>query len=114
MYCCERKKILKGVPALSGTNLTITLPNVSLLSNRDVLRFCIAGTIDKTNPLGTVSIIINGQTIPLLTRLTNNVRTEQLFSRRVYTIQLGAENPNFVMLTCLPESTFVYPTYAAT
>lgn len=114
MYNCEKCKILQGTPAIAATNLTITLPNVSLLSNRDILRFYIAGTIDRTNPLGTVSIIINGQTILLKTKLGNDVRNQQLVARRVYTVQLGAQTPNFTMLSCLPETTYVYPTYAPT
>lgn len=114
MFQCEKQCILKGTPSIVDTNLVITLPNVSLLQNRDVLRFVICSTIDQTNPLGTVSIVINGTTFPLKTKLSNPVRTEQLRSRRVYTIQLGAATPNFTMLTCLPETSFVYPTYPAT
>lgn len=114
MYPCERNTILKGTATIAAGNLTITLPNVGTLSNRDVLRFVVCSTIDQTNPLGTVNIVINGTTFPLHTRLSNPVRTGQLRARRVYAIQLGAATPNFTMLTCLPESAYVYPTYTAT
>ena len=106
--------ILKATLATVGENITLTLPNTSeALENRDILRFCITTTIPQDNPLGTVSIIINGTTFPLTTILNNSVRIEQLKSRFVYTVQLGAETPNFTMKTCLPETSFVYPTYAA-
>lgn len=107
-------KILKASLAVVGANITLTLPNTEdALANRDCLRFYITATIPTDNPLGTVSVIINGTTFPLVTILGNAVRTEQLRSRYVYTVQLGAETPVFVMKTCLPETSFVYPEYAA-
>ena len=105
--------ILRGTAAVVDTNLVITLPNVGTLSNGDIGKFVIINAIDYTNPLGTVSITINETTFPLKTKFGNNVRTEQLRSRKVYTIGLGAETPNFVMLTCIPESSFAFPTYSA-
>lgn len=105
--------ILRGTAAVADTNLTITLPNVGTLMNGDIGKFVIVNAVDYTNPLGTVSIIINGTTFPLLTKFGNNVRIEQLRSRKVYTIGLGAETPNFTLLTCIPESSFSFPTYSA-
>jgi hypothetical protein len=105
--------VLRGTAAVAATNLTITLPNVDTLMNGDVGKFVIINAIDYTNPLGTVSIIINGTTFPLKTRFGNNARIEQLRSRKVYTIGLGAETPNFTLLTCIPESSFSFPTYSA-
>ena len=105
--------ILRGVASVVETNLVITLPNVGTLVNGDIGKFVIINAIDYTNPLGTVSITINGTTFPLVTKLGNNVRTEQLKTRKVYTIALGAETPNFTMLSCIPESSFAYPTYSA-
>lgn len=105
-------RILRASLAVDGANITLTLPDTTeALTNRDVLRFYITANIPEDNPLGTVSVIINGTTFPLVTILGNSVRTEQLRSRFVYTIQLGAETPNFTMKTCLPETSFVYPTY---
>lgn len=107
-------KIRRATLATVGENITLTLANTDCaLENRDILKFYIATNVPETNPLGTVSIIINGTTFPLNTVLGNSVRTEQLRSRYVYAIQLGAQTPVFVMRTCLPESSFVYPTYAA-
>lgn len=107
-------RILRASLAVDGANITLTLPDTEeALTNRDTLRFYITSTIPTENPLGTVSIIVNGTTFPLTTILGNSVRTEQLRSRYVYTVQLGAETPNFVMKTCLPETSFVYPAYAA-
>lgn len=108
---CER--ILRGTTAEVGGNLTITLPNVRTLINGDVLRFVIVNSIPTTNPLGTVSIIINGTTFPLKTKFGNDVRIEQLRARKLYSIGLGAETPNFTLLTCIPTSTFSFPTYPA-
>lgn len=105
--------ILRGTAAVVATNLVITLPDVGTLINGDVGKFVIVNAIDYTNPLGTVSITINGTTFPLKTKFGNNVRTEQLRSRKVYTIGLGAETPNFTLLTCIPESSFSFPTYSA-
>lgn len=106
--------ILKATLAVVGTNITLTLPNTTEpLKNRDCLRFYIPAAIPTDNPLGTVSIIVNGVTFPLTTTLGNPVRIEQLCSKFVYAIQLGAETPNFVMKTCMPETSFVYPQYAA-
>lgn len=106
-------QIRKATLAEVDNNITLTLPNTdSALENRDTIKFYIPTTIPSTNPLGTVSIIINGTTFPLLTILSNSVRIEQLRSRVVYCIQLGAETPAFVMKSCLSESSFVYPTYA--
>ena len=107
-------RILRAALAAAGDNITLTLPDTEeALTNRDVLRFYITSNIPEDNPLGTVSIIVNGTTFPLVTILNNSVRTEQLRSRFVYTVQLGAETPNFTMKTCLPETSFVYPAYAA-
>ena len=105
--------ILRGTAAVVDTNLVITLPNVGTLVNGDIGKFVIVNAIDDTNPLGTVSITINGTTFPLKTKLGNNVRIEQLRSRKVYTIALGAETPNFTMLTCIPASSFAFPTFSA-
>lgn len=107
-------KILRAALAVDGANITLTLPDTTCaLENRDVLRFYITTNPPEDNPLGTVSIIINGTTFPLRTILGNSVRIDQLRSRFVYTIQLGAETPVFVMKTCLPETAFVYPVYPA-
>ena len=106
--------ILRGVAEVTGGNMTITLPNVGTLVNGDIGKFVIVNGIDYTNPLGTVSVVINGTTFPLKTKYSNNVRIEQLKSRKVYTIALGAETPNFTVLNCLPASTFAFPTYSAT
>jgi hypothetical protein len=107
-------KVLRASLAVVGDNITLTLPDTEdALTNREILRFYITSRIPEDNPLGTVSVIINGTTFPLTTILGNSVRTEQLRSRYVYTIQLGAETPNFTMKTCLPETSFVYPAYAA-
>ena len=112
MNNCECN-ILRGTATLSETNTLITLPNVGTLTNGDIGKFVIINAIDYTNPLGTVSISINGTTFPLLTRFGNSVRTEQIRSRKVYTIGLGAEQPNFTLLTCIPESSFAFPVYSA-
>lgn len=107
-------KILKATLAVVEGNITLTLPNTKeALTNRDCLKFYITSNIPTDNPLGTVSIIVNGVTFPLVTILGNSVRIEQLRSRYVYTVQLGAETPNFTMKTCLPETSFVYPAYEA-
>lgn len=107
-------KIRRAVLAVVGNNITLTLPDTDeALENRDILKFYIVGDLPTTNPLGTVSIIVNGTTFPLTTILNNAVRIEQLRTRFVYSIQLGAETPTFVMKNCLPETSFVYPTYAA-
>lgn len=111
----SRCKILRAALAVDGANITLTLPDTdTALENRDILKFYITTNPPEDNPLGTVSIIINGTTFPLVTILNNSVRIDQLKSRFVYTIQLGAETPNFTMKTCLPETAFVYPTYEAT
>ena len=106
-------KIRKAALAEDGDNITLTLPNTNEpLENRDILKFYITSNVPETNPLGTVSVIVNGTTFQLVTILGNAVRIEQLRSRFVYAIQLGAETPNFTMKTCLPETSFVYPTFA--
>ena len=105
-------KIRRAALAEDGENITLTLPNTDEpLENRDIIKFYITSNVPETNPLGTVSVIINGTTFPLVTILNNAVRVEQLRSRFVYAIQLGAETPNFTMKTCLPETSFVYPTF---
>ena len=86
MYSCEQRCPLKGTPAITEGNLVITLPNVSVLTNRDILSFVVYSTIDQTNPLGTVSININGTVFPLKTRIGNDVRIDQMRSRRVYAV----------------------------
>lgn len=112
MNMCECN-VLRGTAAIVDTNMVITLPNVGTLANGDVGKFVIINAIDLTNPLGTVSITINGTTFPLKNRLGNSIRIEQLRTRKVYTIALGAETPNFTLLTCVPESSYAYPTYSA-
>ena len=112
MACYD--SVLRGTPSLDGSNnLLITLPNVFALRNGDIVKFVITETVPQTNPLGTVSIVINGITVPLKTRFGNDVRTEQLRKRKLYTVGFGAETPTFTMLTCLPTSSFNFPTYPA-
>lgn len=112
MACYQ--SVLRGVPTLdSSNNLVVTLPNVFMLRNGDTLKFVITSTVPMTNPLGTVSIVINGQTIPLKTRFGNNVRAQQMMARKLYTIGFGAETPSFTMVTCLPVSSFAYTTIPA-
>lgn len=113
MTCYQ--SVLRGVPSLDeDNNLVITLPNVFMLTNGDTLKFVITSTVPTTNPLGTVSVVINGTTIPLKTRFGNNVRAEQLMARKLYTIGFGAETPSFTMVTCIPVSSFAYTTIPAT
>ena len=115
IYNCNNQPIgiLRGTSAIAGGNLTITLPNVGTLENGDILRFFMVGPIDYTNPLGTVNITINGTTFPLKTRFGNDLRIQQLVARRVYTVGLGAQTPNFTMLSAIPESSYDFPTYPA-
>lgn len=114
MNICECNKILRGTATLSGGNLVITLPNVSLLSNGDIVRFIICSTIDYSNPLGTVTVIINNTKFALKTKFGNDVRIQQLRSRKVYTVGVGAQDPDFTMISCIPESSFSFPTYPST
>lgn len=115
MYNCNNQPIgiLRGTAAISATNLVITLPSVGTLENGDIVRFFIANPIDYSNPLGTVSITMNGTTFPVKTRFGNDLRTQQLVARRVYTVGLGAQTPNFTILSTIPESTYNFPTYPA-
>lgn len=112
MACYQ--SVLRGVPTLDAdNNLLITLPDVFMLRNGDIIKFVITDTVPTTNPLGTVSIVINGTTIPLKTRFGNSVRTEQLVARKLYTVGFGAETPSFTMITCIPVSSFTYTTIPA-
>jgi hypothetical protein len=106
-------KILRGTAAIVETNMVITLPDVGTLTNGDIGKFVIINSIDYTNPLGTVSITINGTTFPLQNKLGNSIRIEQLRTRRVYAVAVGAETPNLTLLSCVPESSYVYPTFSA-
>lgn len=111
MTCYE--SVLRGAASLDeDSNLTITLPNTITLHNGDTLRFVITNTVPTTNPLGTVSVVVNGTTMPLKTRFGNNARTEQFMARKLYTVGLGAEGPTMTVLTCLPLSTYDFPSYA--
>lgn len=115
MSTCEGVRVLKGTAALNaGNNLVITLPNISTITNGQIIRFCITNAFDKTtNPLGTVSVSINGTDFALLTKFGNNVRIDQLCSRRPYTVGVGAQTPSMTVLNCLPISGFAFPTYTA-
>lgn len=111
MTCYE--SVLRGNAALDDdNNLTITLPNTVTLHNGDTIRFVITNTVPTTNPLGTASLVVNGTTMSLKTRFGNNVRAEQFMARKLYTVGLGAEGPTMVVLTCLPLSTYSFPSYA--
>ena len=105
--------ILRGTAAIVETNMVITLPDTDTLVNGDVVKFVVVNGIDYTNPLGTVSVTVNGTTFPLKTKYGNNVRIEQLKSRKVYIAGVGAETPNLTLLTCIPPSSFAFPTYSA-
>lgn len=111
MTICEENTVYRGTASIVATNLQITLPNVSTLTNGDIVHFVITTPIDYSNPLGTVSIVMNGQTILVKTRFNNDLRTSQVRTRRVYTVGFGAQTPTFTMLTCVPESTYNFPTY---
>lgn len=83
------------------------------ITNGEIIKFCIIQSIDYTNPLDTVSISINGTTFPVLDKHGNSVRISQIRTRKVYVVAIGAQTPNVIMLTCIPCSTFTYPTYSA-
>lgn len=112
MYNCECEVLKSTATTISSNNLIITLPNISTINNGDIIKFCIIQPIDYTNPLGTASITINGTTFPILDKYGNSVRTSQLKTRKVYVVAVGAQTPNVIMLTCIPCSTFTYPTYS--
>ena len=105
------KKVLRATAALVEQNLVLTLPSVGTISNGDVISFCIINTVDQTNPTGTVSMSIDGTTFAVKTRYGNDLRIDQLRSRKIYVVGIGAQTPTATMLTCVPESSFVFPTY---
>ena len=113
MYNCECKVLKSTAVTTTGGDLVITLPNVSTIRNGEIIKFCITQSIDYTNPLGTVSVSINGTTFPILDKYGNSVRISQIRTRKVYVVAVGAQTPNMIMLTCIPCSTFSYPTYTA-
>lgn len=113
MYNCECRVLKSTAATVTGGNLVITLPNVSTITNGEIIKFCIIQSIDYTNPLDTVSISINGTTFPVLDKYGNSVRISQIRTRKVYVVAVGAQTPNVIMLTCIPCSTFTYPTYSA-
>lgn len=114
MYNCECRVLKSTAATVTGGNLVVTLPNVSTITNGDIIKFCITQPIDYTNSLGTVSISINGTTFPILDKYGNSVRISQVRTRKVYVVAVGAQIPNVIMLTCIPCSTFTYPTYSPT
>lgn len=111
MQCCNERVLRSTSVAVTGGNLTITLPNIPVLANGMVIKFCISQSIDYSNPLGTVSIVMNGTTIALKDKLGNPVRISQLRTRKVYVVAFGALEPDFIMLTGIPCSTFQYTIY---
>lgn len=113
MYNCECRVLKSTAATVTSGNLVITLPNVSTIINGEIIKFCIIQSIDYTNPLDTVSISINGTTFPVLDKYGNSVRISQMRTRKVYVVAVGAQTPNVIMLTCIPCSTFTYPTYSA-
>lgn len=111
--CVQCPNIVRASAALDGVNLVITLPNTGIIMNGDILRFCIINTIDDTNPTGTVSVSVNGTSFALKTKFGNDLRIDQLTNRKVYTVGVGAQTPTMTMLTCIPETSFSFPTYSA-
>lgn len=108
-----RRPLISTAATISGGNLTITLPNVGVIRNGTLLRFVVAQTIDYTNPLGTAAISVNGTTFNLIDKYGNSIRINQLRTRRLYVVAIGAQTPTAIMLTCVPCSGFAYPTYVA-
>lgn len=106
-----RKPLISTAATVSGGNLTITLPNVGVIRNGTLLRFVVAQTIDYTNPLGTVSVSINGTTFTLIDKYGNSIRISQIRTRRPYVVAVGAQTPTAIMLTCVPCPDYTYPTY---
>lgn len=95
----------------SGTVTTITVPNTTVaISNCDQIRLCIAQDIPSSNPANTVSLSINGVTIPIWTKYHNNVRTDQLKKCKCYYLGVGTEVPSLTILNCIPKSGYVYST----
>lgn len=109
-----RKPLISTAATITGGNLTITLPNVGVIRNGSLLRFVVAQTIDYSTPLGSVTISINGTTFTLIDKYGNDIRISQLRTRRPYVVAIGAQTPTAIMLSCVPNSAYAYPTYAAT
>ena len=112
-YSAKCNKVVRATAAFVAPNLTITLPDRGTIINGDVISFCIINAIDQTNPVGTVSVIVNGTTFALKTRFGNDLRIDQLKSRKIYTVGVGAQTPTMTMLSCVPDSSFSFPTYSA-
>ena len=110
--CGQCPDVVRATAAVDGANLTITLPDTDTIMNGDVFRFCIINAIDDTNPTGTVSVIVNGTTFALKTKYGNDVRIDQLTNRKIYVVGVGAQTPTMTMLTCIPETSFSFPTYS--
>lgn len=91
--------------------LIITLPNISKLSNCEIVKFVICQTIPTGNPLAAVYININGTNIGVFNGFGNQVFAHQLKSRKCYTLGFQSTNPNFYMLTQLPCNDYPYPKY---
>ena len=91
--------------------LIITLPNISKLSNCEIVKLVICQTIPSGNPLAQVYININGTNIGVFNGFGNHVVAHQLRSRKCYTLGFQSTNPNFYMLTQLPCSNYPYPKY---
>lgn len=107
------KKVVRATASVSGANLILTLPDMDTIINGDIIHFCIINAVDQTNPTGTVTVAVNGASFTLLSRYGNDLRIDQLKSRKIYTVGVGAQTPTMVMLSCVPETTFSFPTYSA-
>lgn len=110
----ERFPLRSLAVEMQDNNLHILLPQISQLINGDQVRFVITQSIPRTNPTGTVYLYTNvndSNGVIVLTRYANDLRIDQIRSRRVYTVGFGAQTPSFTMLSCVPKTSFEYDPY---
>ncbi|MEG2403760.1 MAG: hypothetical protein RSC01_02480 [Oscillospiraceae bacterium] len=108
---CDTILKSKSITTTGGNNNIVFGNTECTLVNGSVLKVIICQAIPMTTPLGTVSFTVNGVTFPVVTKYANSLRNDQIQTRRVYTVALGAEKPTLNMLTCIPKSGYVFPTY---
>lgn len=112
--CCNNL-IYTGTVASTGTNVTVTLPSQSICNNEKLCFVITTNLPSVASPLP-VQIIVGTTTFNMINKNGNYVYSDQLSSRKVYSVCMKTDsmlaknakcnlNPTSHDMACLPATT---------
>ena len=115
MTCNERLTIKSTSIVISGTQLVINIPEVTLVNHQE-FKLVLCQSIPALAGVSQVILATPTTTIEMRVRTGNYLRADQIKCRRCYDMVYGTDPVHVSMLCCLPRSCYdvAFPAGAAT